>query len=1105
MIEIYIMKRHSEYSLANDKKRAKTHPKDEDDVLEVDEMEDIEDGDNINIKDEEALFGDDEEIDGNEIVEEVEVQTTDVRWERPDIDPNFDPSKDSIYFQQLDSDYATFPKKPGYPDADLPQVPVVRSYGVTNEGHSVICYIRGYIPYFYIEMPVGFNPSMCSDFKTLLNRRMGGAPQPGMEFVVDVSVVYRTSIWEFQFNQKKAFLKICTGQPFYVPRIRKMLEQGLSIPGIRNGITISYLTYESNVLFVLRTMIDSGINGGCWIKLPAGKYHVLPKEETTSHCQFEIEISCDDLEVMPSNDKEWLKIAPFRILSFDIECENREGHFPQPEEDSIIQIANYVTYQGDSKPILKNIFVLGTCSEIAGAQVRTYDSEVKMLEEWRDFVITIDPDILSGYNIVNFDLYYLLKRAEALKVHSFPLLGRIRNEKSTIKKSNLSSKQMGSRETNDVTIRGRVQIDVMQAIRHDYKLGSYSLNNVSSHFLGEQKEDVHHSIITKLHRGTDEERKRLAVYCLKDAYLPQRLLDKLMIIVNYIEMARVTGIPLSFILQRGQQIKVVSQLLRFCRQEGFVMPTLISLPNSETYVGGHVMDPKAGYYDKPIATLDFASLYPSIMIAHNICYSTWVPKEIYNQGKLSEDEVVRTPTNHYFVKTGKFKGLLPRILENLLKARAVAKEDLKKATTPMEKAVLNGRQLALKISANSVYGFTGAIAGRLPCLAISGSVTAFGRDMILETAKFVEKTYTKENGYSDNAVVIYGDTDSVMVKFGEDVDINTTMELGRKAAKYTTEMLFEAPIRLEFEKVYYPYLLLAKKRYAGLLYTKPETYDYLDMKGIETVRRDTSSLIRNTVDTCLRLLLIKRDKVKSINYAKQVIEDLKRNRVDMSMLIVSKSISRKIEDYKAKQPHVELAKKMMKRDPSSAPRLGDRVPFVIIQGARDAKLFDKAEDPIYVLEHDIPVDTNYYIKMLQKPLNDIFSPIMKNKVKEIFQGEHTKYIVLNTPKNLGMMKFATKIQNCLGCNAQVKDPNTPLCIHCKAKESQIFEKLLEDRNYYEHMFSRVWTFCQRCQGSLHQEVFCTNMDCPVFYMRKKVTADLHKTQAKLERFESIEW
>ena len=113
------------------------------------------------------------------------------------------------------------------------------------------------------------------------------------------------------------------------------------------------------------------------------------------------------------------------------------------------------------------------------------------------------------------------------------------------KDTTFSSKAFGTRNSKTINIEGRIQLDVLQLMQRDHKLRSYTLNSVSAHFLGEQKEDVHHSIISDLQNGNEETRRRLAVYCLKDAYLPQRLVDKLMCVINYIEMARVTGICLN--------------------------------------------------------------------------------------------------------------------------------------------------------------------------------------------------------------------------------------------------------------------------------------------------------------------------------------------------------------------------------------------------------------------------------------------------------------------------------------------------------------------------------------------------------------------------------
>merc|ERR1712176_1376003 len=172
------------------------------------------------------------------------------------------------------------------------------------------------------------------------------------------------------------------------------------------------------------------------------------------------------------------------------------------------------------------------------------------------------------------------------------------------------------------------------------------------------------------------------------------------------------------------------------------------------------------------------------MMAHNLCYCTLMRPD--QACSMSPDAYTKSPTDCYFVKSQRRKGLLPQILEELLAARKRAKKAMAEAEDPLTKSVLNGRQLALKISANSVYGFTGATVGVLPCLAISSSVTAIGRSMIDHTKNMVEKHYTIENGFAHNSQVIYGDTDSVMVKFGVDT-VEEAMRLGQEAADMVSQ------------------------------------------------------------------------------------------------------------------------------------------------------------------------------------------------------------------------------------------------------------------------------------------------------------------------------
>ncbi|KAL8982898.1 MAG: hypothetical protein Q9177_005137 [Variospora cf. flavescens] len=929
-------------------------------------------------------------------------------------------------------------------------------------------------------------------------------------------MVLRTNLMKYQGNQKSPYLKITVTDPKYISRLRSALESASpNYKGFWKGIDGGIMTYDS-LQYVLRFMVDTGVTGMSWVTAPHAKYHTIPYRDRHSNCQIEAYIHYRDLVAHP-NDGQWAKMAPLRIMSLDIECAGRKGVFPEPNQDPIIQIASVVTRYGEPKPFVRNVFCLDTCSLIVNTQIFEFDAEEKMLQAWRDFLEKVDPDVIIGYNIANFDFPYLIDRAKHLKCTKFPYWTRLKNHQSSSKDDRFSSKQMGSRVTKVTNTNGRLQLDLLQLIQRDHQLRSYTLNSVCAHFLGEQKEDVHHTMITELFNGTPESRRRLAVYCLKDAFLPQRLMDKLMCLVNYTEMARVTGVPFNYLLARGQQVKFISQLFRKALEQQLVIPNLSSQVSEDQYEGATVIEPSRGYYDVPIATLDFASLYPSIIQAHNLCYTTLLDKSMVEKFALKKDEdYIVTPNGDLFCTSKIRKGLLTQILEELLGARKRAKKELAIETDPFKKAVLNGRQLALKISANSVYGITGATVGKLPCLAIASSTTSYGRQMIERTKDEVEKRYTMANGYDFDAQVIYGDTDSVMVKFGPK-ELAKAMDLGREAATYVSAKFID-PIKLEFEKVYYPYLLINKKRYAGLYWTNPDTYDKMDSKGIETVRRDNCRLVQTVIETSLRKILMDQDVQGAQDYVKDMISSLLQNKIDMSNLVITKALTKDgyaapdDDDEKAKkgytnkQAHVELAERMKKRDLGSAPTLGDRVAYVIVKGAGGAKNYERSEDPLYVLEHNIPIDTKYYLdNQLAKPLGRIFEPILgEKKAGQLLTGEHTRAVSVAAPTTGGLMKFAQKTQTCMGCKKPLRTKDEmagAVCINCRPRIPELYFKTLTKVSELEVRFGRLWTQCQRCQGSLHCEVICSSKDCPIFYMRMKAKKDVVDAGKELTRFD----
>jgi DNA polymerase delta subunit 1 len=520
---------------------------------------------------------------------------------------------------------------------------------------------------------------------------------------------------------------------------------------------------------------------------------------------------------------------------------------------------------------------------------------------------------------------------------------------------------------------------MFQDVKREHKLESYSLNNVSKHFLGDTKIDMPVTeIFSRFAKGDPDLLGEVAEYCLKDTDLPHRISERLCLIQNLLEMAKATWVPLSYLSERGQQIKVFSQVCRKARELGFMVPTIKldpKAPQDDQYQGATVLDAQTGAYYTPITALDFASLYPSIMRAHNLCYSTYVDPRM-PQYRNIPGVTYETFGPHTFAQG--VPSLLPVILNELAAFRKKAKKDMAAAEgTPLE-AVYNGRQLAYKISMNSVYGFTGASKGMLPLLAIASTVTFRGRQMIEETKNYVEEHFP-------GAKVRYGDTDSVMVEFdvqgrkGQEA-IDYSWQLGERAAEECTK-LFRAPNDLELEKVYCPYFLYSKKRYAAKMYEKKGeavVFKKIDVKGLQVVRRDTCIYVRKALKQLLNIILESNDPRCAIDYARQSARELLAGRVDSGELVMSKQLG---NEYKTRQPHVEVRNKIRSRAPGSEPRNGDRVQFLITKGS--GLLCDKAEDPAYVTVKKVPIDYYYYFDhQLQKPVCDLLEPLVGTKAFE---------------------------------------------------------------------------------------------------------------------------
>ena len=820
----------------------------------------------------------------------------------------------------------------------------IRIFGRAEDGRSVSLGTR-FNPYFYLKTDRDLKNAVKAAFYKEL---------------VSCEVNHGRDLWGFQNGALSRFLRLEFKSHRGMRNCVWCIENG-RYPEL-SGCKV----YEANIDPVLRFMHVSGCASTGWID--------------PGLCEPDLETSCEVNLWAPN----WKLIkplarddlAPLRIMSFDIECYSSTGAFPDPRNphDVIFQIGMTTKAFGQEGWIDRKCLCL---KETAGPDVECFKTEKALLEAFQQYLIRMDPDIITGWNIFGFDLEFLHFRAALTGAST--IWGRVKDspiEKVTVK--NLSSSALGNNELKMTPMKGRYVFDLFQDVKREHKLESYSLNNVSKHFLKDQKHDMPvKEIFSRYAEGDPVRLGEVAEYCIKDTELPHALMAKLCQIQNQVEMAKACWVPLAFLSERGQQIKVFSQMAYKARQLNFIIPTFRRGPDAapgddEGYQGATVLEAQTGAYYGPITALDFASLYPSIMCAHNLCFSTLVMDPKYDNLPGVEYEQYGS---HRFAQN--VVSLLPTILTDLKAFRKKAKKLMAQHEgTPME-AIYNGQQLAYKISMNSIYGFTGASKGMLPCVAIASTVTMRGREMIEETKNYVEANFP-------GAHVRYGDTDSVMVEFdvqgrkGQEA-IDYSWQLGEQAAEQCTK-LFKAPNDLELEKVYCPYFLYSKKRYAAKMYEKNKAgaiaFKKIDVKGLQVVRRDSCPFVRETLKGLLGQVLESSDPRPVIDAAREAARALMQGQVPMEKLLMSKQLA---SAYKVPMAHVAVRDKIRARAPGSEPQQGDRVPFVIVRGP--GKMYEKAEDPTWVREKNLAVDYHYYFtNQFKKPVQDLLEPLVSADV-----------------------------------------------------------------------------------------------------------------------------
>eukprot|EP00928_Gymnodinium_smaydae_P049381 TRINITY_DN33127_c0_g1_i1.p1 TRINITY_DN33127_c0_g1~~TRINITY_DN33127_c0_g1_i1.p1 ORF type:complete len:1023 (+),score=215.96 TRINITY_DN33127_c0_g1_i1:250-3069(+) len=916
----------------------------------------------------------------------------------------------------------------------------------------------------------------------------------------------------------ESFVRITVRVPKLVASCRSALEKGLRLA---NGMEWRSQVFEANVNFSLRFLVDANLSGGGWVEAPGGKYLLRDAKARTSHAQYEVDVHFKAVCGRKA-EGEWLGLPPLRILVLHVTTVGQAVR--------VVAAAAVLQIQGEpcSRHQTSWAVTSGTQDDPPDADSlkRFVRSERELLVQLRKYVFEADADIIVGYDLLNGHLTAVLERAEVcglFKERDSYGFGRLLGVASRAKSATFETRQLGKHDTKEVNTEGRLLFDVLTVLEREQKLTSYSLSALALHFLGKTRLELRATMIERL---SAENPRQLASLALRDADICLRLFTEQQCLVRYVEMARVTGVPIEWLLTRGQSVKVFSMLLRKARLHGYVFPppSFGASGAEESYEGGAVLDPAVGFYEQPVVTLDFASLYPSIMQRHNLCYSTLLAPgaEATVVADAADSTSPSGPTRgyeevpelgHRFVTRGVRRGLLPMVLEELLAARALAKKELKAAKDPLTRSVLDGRQLALKVSANSVYGFTGMTAGTLPCTAIAASVTAYGRQMIERTRQVVEAHFCRARGFDYDAQVVYGDTDSVLVSLGRGRSLETAFAFGKEAAEVVSRE-FGAPVKLEFEKVYMPFLLLNKKRYAGLALTSPEHPGKVDAKGIETVRRDWCPLVRQVVERCLHFLLVERSSDLAVAHAQETVAALRQGRVDPRFLVVSKALVRRgAEAYAVKQTHVELAERLKRRGPpGSAPGVGDRVPYVFLVAPAGTPAHERAEDPLYAVENDMVVDADYYIDhQLKQPLLRIFDPVLGGAAaaeQRLFAGSHTRRVSRcgsgGGARSSGpLAAFVRARAKCLGCRALLSG-EAVLCQACARPErtAELMLDTLAAARAREGEAAGLLSECARCEfsfcgGGLHAA--CANVDCPIFFRRAKVLRELSDVQESLRK------
>ena len=985
-------------------------------------------------------------------------------------------------------------------DEDEEDVTSIRVYGLDDNNKNVCVRINNFTPFVYLELPENI-PWTASKAQLVGNKidSLLGDNKPIVKNLIYKKRLYYAHILGNKQRKLFPYLFLSFSTALDIRNMSYKIRKPLNIVGV--GI-INLKMHEQDASPILQFTSYRDISTAGWIDFVGKK---VEEENKVTRCDHEYIVKWKNVKPKNSNS-----IAKPKILGFDIEVNSTNpSAMPKADKpgDKVFQISCVLYRHGDSeKDMEKYLLTLGEPDpKTVGkdVEIQMFETEHDLIVGFTEFIQEHNPNIVVGYNILNFDIPYLIDRAKFLFcIDIFDQMGFSKNSHAREKTIKWSSSAYGTQTFQFLDAEGILFVDLLPLVKRDYKMDNYKLKTISTFFIGATKDPLSVKGIFKCYRigikkNTDgvyskQAKKAMGIvgkYCLVDSVLVINLFNKLQTWIGLCEMANVCNVPIFYLYTQGQQIKVYSQLYKFCLYNNFVVEKDGYIPkDNEHYVGASVVEPIPGVYER-VLPFDFSSLYPSTIIAYNIDYSTLVtdPKvpdsdchvmEWEDHIACEHDKTVRkTKVKHvmcckrYFRFLKEPKGVMPTVLQNLLDARANTRnqmkiikkftclkegdrlseiesklienlsKDLNKESAELLYEVLDKRQLAYKVSSNSMYGAMGVTRGYLPFMPGAMATTAMGRKNIAIAIKTIVEKY---KGH-----LVYSDTDSAYVTFSELKTAEENWDYSLYVAKEVSKQ-FPEPISLAFENaIYWKFFILTKKRY---MYQKCERDgiidDHIGKKGVLLARRDNSKFIRNIYEKVINMIFDKNNRDDILSSVITEMNNLCSHLYSYKDFVVTKSVSDhgngevipfvdekgkkkgKMGSYKvpllsndekernrqfklkdcsnAKDYYlrclpavVQLAEKMRHR--GQRVDSGTRLEYVITdQGGHKAKQYIKVEDAVYFAQYSsiLKLDYMYYLKLMANPFDDIFNilytkPLPKD---DMSSGNFTKNFVLNQYK-----------------------------------------------------------------------------------------------------------